>query len=118
MNFDDALKAHVSWKMKLQGYLLQPNGSINAEDLSADNKCELGKWIYGDGSKYAGEVEFRRLKTAHERFHKAAGGVVTRANSGQNVRSEVELGSASEFSLSSQAVVSAIMALKPKVKKV
>jgi hypothetical protein len=118
VNFDDALKAHVSWKMKLQGYLLKPDNSIDVAALSADNQCELGKWIYGDGSKYEGEVEFRRLKAAHEKFHKAAGNVVQRANSGQNVRSEVELGSASQFSLSSQAVVSAIMALKPKVKKV
>ncbi len=116
MNFDEALKTHVGWKMKLQGYLTKPDGSINVAELTADNRCELGKWIYGEGSHYAGVPEYRTLKNEHARFHKAAGSVVNRANAGQKVQGEIELGSSSEFASASQGVVSAIMMLRPKVK--
>jgi Chemoreceptor zinc-binding domain len=114
MNFDDAITAHTQWKMKLSAYIAHPDNSLNASTVSADNHCALGQWIVGDGAKFAKLPEYAKLRTEHTRFHKAASEVVRKASSGQKVAEEVALGSHSEFASASNAVVSAIMAMKAK----
>ena len=115
MNFDEAIAAHSSWKMKLSRYLRNPDGSLKASDIQPDNNCELGKWIYSEGKKHSSVPEFSTLKTEHAHFHKAAAEIVTKADSGQNVTEEVALGGTSEFATRSSNVVRAIMTLKKKL---
>jgi len=114
MNFDDAIAAHTQWKMKLSSFLSHPDNSLNAGTVGQDNQCPLGKWISGDGAKFSKLPEYVKLRTEHTRFHKAAGDVVRKASSGQKVSEEIALGSHSEFAAASNAVVSAIMAMKAK----
>lgn len=114
MDFDDAIKAHSAWKLKLSGYLRKPDGSLKVSDIQVDNKCLLGQWIYGDGAKYSSLPEFQKLKTEHARFHKAAASVVMKADSGQDTSEETALGGKSDFSAASSAVVSAIVEMKRK----
>lgn len=114
MDFDEAIKAHSAWKMKLSSYLRKPDGTLKAAEIQSDNKCSLGQWIYGEGAKYATHPEFQTLKTEHARFHKAAAQVVVKADSGQNTSEETSLGSKSEFGSASGSVVSAIMAIRRK----
>ena len=114
MDFNDAIKAHSSWKMKLSAYIRKPDGSLKVVDVEPDNKCELGKWIYGEGAKHSTMLEYGTLKTEHAKFHKCAAAVVKKADSGQNVSEEVALGGSSDFSQASSAVVSAIMKMKAK----
>src|SRR5689334_24920780 len=101
MNFDDAIKAHSSWKMRLAEYLRKPDGSLKATDVEADNKCPLGQWIYGEGAKFSTLSEYSTLKSQDASFHKAAGNVVRKADSGQSVTEDVALGSASDFARAS-----------------
>jgi len=42
MNFDDAIKIHTMWKMKLDQYLSKPDKSLGAADVETDCKCQLG----------------------------------------------------------------------------
>ncbi len=114
MNFDEAIKAHSAWKMKLSSYLNNPDGSLKAAEICLDNKCALGQWIYGEGAKFASHPEFTTLKSEHTRFHKAASEVVKKADSGQNVSEEIAIGGKSEFASASSSVVAAIMAIKRK----
>jgi methyl-accepting chemotaxis protein len=114
MDFDEAIKAHSAWKMKLSAYLRKPDGSLKAADIQVDNKCALGQWIYGLGAKWSSLPEYATLKSEHARFHKAASQVVIRADSGQDTSEDIALGAKSEFALASSAVVSAIMAIKRK----
>lgn len=115
MNFDDAIKAHSDWKLKLSVYINKPDGSLKAADAELDNKCALGQWICGEGSKYSTAQEYAVLKAEHTKFHKCAGAVIRKADSGQKVAEEVALGSNSEFAAASSAVVMAIMKMKTKV---
>ena len=115
MNFNEAIKAHSDWKMKLSAYLDKPDGSIKPEVVQLDNKCALGQWIYGEGASHQALPEYATLKTEHAKFHKAAAEVVRKADSGQNVTQEIALGKQSEFGLCSHNVVAAIMAIKRKV---
>lgn len=115
MNFDDAVKAHSDWKMKLSSYLRNPDQSLRGADVCLDNRCELGKWIHGAGAKYAGLVEFKQLKDTHAQFHKAAAAIVDKANSGQQMSSQTSLGSGSDFANLSRTVVTNILAVKRSV---
>jgi methyl-accepting chemotaxis protein len=112
MSFDEAVNCHSEWKRKLCAYVLNPDGSMNIDEVGSNNKCKLGRWIRGDGRKYSGFPEFTKLIAEHTRFHKAAADLVNRANRGQDVSFEFALGVGSEFSLASSAVVLAIMDMK------
>jgi hypothetical protein len=117
MNFDEAITVHSSWKMKLSRYLTKPDGSLDPDDVGVDNKCDLGKWIGGEGAKYSKLAQFGVLQQQHSRFHKAAAQVVRRADSGENMTAEVALGAKSEFAKTSSTVVQAIMAMKAAASK-
>lgn len=114
MDFNEAIKAHSDWKMKLKGYLRNPDGSLKAIDVSRDNKCALGQWIYGEGAKWSALPEYEILKTEHAKFHKEAAQVITKADSGQNITEEIALGANSGFSEASASVVGAIMKMRTK----
>ena len=92
MEFDQAIAAHASWKSKLSKYLANPDGSLQPTEIAKDDRCELGKWIAGEGKKFANLPEYAIVKSDHARFHKVAAGIVQRANEGQRVSEEVVLG--------------------------
>jgi hypothetical protein len=112
MNFDEAIKAHAAWKQKLGLYLRNPDQSLKAVDVQVDNKCELGKWIYGEGAKHSALPEYSILKSEHAKFHKCAASIITQADTGKSMTEEITLGSGSEFSTASSNVVGAIMKMK------
>lgn len=115
MDLDDAIKAHSAWKLKLSSYIRNPDKSLKPEDVCLDNKCDLGKWIYGEGKKFESLSEFSTLKVEHAKFHKCAAEVIKKADAGQSVSEEVQIGGSSEFSKASSAVVTAILLMKKKV---
>ncbi|MFY9910022.1 MAG: CZB domain-containing protein [Candidatus Sulfotelmatobacter sp.] len=114
MNFDEAIKSHSDWKMKLTTYIKHPDHSLKSAEVAVDNKCALGQWMNGEGKKFASLPEFSKLKTEHQRFHKAAAAVIAKADSGQDQSEEVCLGAKSEYAAASSAVVSGIMVMKAK----
>jgi hypothetical protein len=83
--------------------------------VSQDSNCELGRWLKGEGRKFAAIPEFAKLVTDHARFHAAAGEIIRKADSGQSVVDDVALGGRSEYASVSNAVVSALMKLKVKI---
>lgn len=112
MNFDDAIKAHSAWKMKLSIYLKNPDKSLKADEVCKDDRCDLGKWIYGEGEKYKALPEFSTLKSKHADFHRAAADVIKMADAGKSTSEETQLGGSSAFSQASTAVISALMNMK------
>lgn len=115
MDFLDAIRAHSAWKMKLSTYLFKPDHSLDASEVGADDNCELGKWLKGDGRKHSSLSEYSGLVSKHALFHKAAASVIVKADSGQCVNDEIALGAKSPFAEASSAVVSALMMMKAKV---
>ena len=115
MNLDEAIVAHMAWKKKLRAYLDNPDRSIKADEVAVDNACVLGKWIAGEGRKYAALADFTTLVAEHARFHKAAAELVRRADRSEKVDEELALGSSGEFAQATSKVVAAIAAMKQKV---
>lgn len=116
MNFDDAIQAHASWKMKLSTYIKNPDDSINPDVICKDDLCALGKWIHGEGSSNSSVAEFGQLKLAHANFHKEAAEIVRRAKNGEKVSDEIALGAKSKFADYSTQVVLHIRNIRNKVK--
>jgi hypothetical protein len=115
VNFEEAMRCHLRWKMRLAVYLFNPDHSLKASEIASPHECELGKWIFAEGEKYSNIPEFAALVSSHASFHKAASDVVRKADSGQNVAEDILMGANSEFGLTSAAVVRSIMAMKSKL---
>ncbi|HLD95587.1 MAG TPA: CZB domain-containing protein [Alphaproteobacteria bacterium] len=112
MNFEECITAHSNVKLKLRRYLSNTDGSISAADLSKDDLCELGKWIKGEGKKYAAEPAYKELVLEHAQFHKCAGDIVSKCDKGDKAKAEEALNATSEFSKHSLNVVIKIQAIK------
>ena len=88
LNFKSAVDAHMKWKIRLDAYI---NGTGN-EDLDAgvvcrDDRCPLGKWIYGRGGGEFGYSEtFFDMKAHHAHFHRCAGDIVLAAQAGDKAK--------------------------------
>jgi methyl-accepting chemotaxis protein len=116
VNWDDAVKAHAAWKMRLSAYIRNPDKSIDPAVVGRDDRCPLGQWLHGDAKKRLSILpEYRTLIAEHARFHRAVGAAVEQANAGKKVSDQVILGWDSEFAASSRNIVSIIVQLKKKV---
>lgn len=82
MNFLEIISAHVRWKQRLESYILERQEKLDAAEICRDDRCTLGKWIYGDGQHYAETNNFEKMRAEHAAFHKHAAAIVTFANRG------------------------------------
>ena len=53
MDFDHAVAIHSKWKLKMRRSLAKHDGSLSPAEVSLDQECVLGQWIYGEGASYA-----------------------------------------------------------------
>lgn len=79
----DAINAHEAWCQKLELTLRGQNPEeYDADILSADHLCALGKWLYGEGKVLQAFSEYEELKKDHQVFHKCAGNILTNHKKG------------------------------------
>jgi methyl-accepting chemotaxis protein len=112
VDFDEAIRVHGAWRQKLAAYSGNPDGSLNPALVGVDNRCDLGKWLYGEEQRFAGKSDYSELVQAHARFHKAAAALVRRIDAGADVRGELAPGAANEFNRCSSQVVGLIEKMK------
>ena len=99
-DFNAAANAHVAWKHRLSDYVDGKGEALNPAEVSKDNCCALGGWIYGAGTQYAQRHEYNGLKRAHASFHVCAGEIVQLAQDGRyaDARQRIEKELAQESS--------------------
>ncbi len=117
MNFDEAIAAHVDWKAKLRGYLKKADKSLDPNIIEQDNQCTLGKWIYGEGTKYRSNQYFEDLVTEHAKFHKCAAKVVRQIDAGNLTEAEALIDAQSNYTEISGLVVTKIRKLRSEIEK-
>lgn len=111
MNFDEAVAAHIKWKIRLAQFIDGTGGEkLVSSAICKDNLCDLGKWIYGDGAKYKSLAHYQDLVKKHANFHVCAGEVVKKVESGDKAGAKNLLGGA--FASASKETVAAIMDLR------
>ena len=116
INLDNAIQAHANWRAKLRTAVAQKE-SLDADTLSRDDCCELGKWLHGAGSsQYGGKPSFVQLLESHRQFHQEAGKVARLINQGAYSEAEKQLESNTGFSNASQKVGAAVIQLAKELK--
>ena len=116
INLDNAIKAHADWRSKLRTAAKQ-HEQLDADTISRDDCCELGKWIHGAGSSsYGGKPTFVALIGAHAQFHQEAGKVARCVNQGDSAKAEQMLESGTGFGRASGEVGRLIVQFKGELK--
>lgn len=114
MNFDDAIKAHAAWKLRIallnEGTLREapPDPTIVAKS----DQCELGKWLIGEAKvKYAADPDYAKLVALHADFHKEAAALIKRISFGKLPDSEI---ANSKYAALSGQIIGQLMQMKRK----
>ncbi len=115
MDFEEAVSIHSKWKRELRRSVAKHDSCLHPANMSVDHKCALGQWIYSEGVNHYSLPEYTKLKAEHARFHVIAADLLRKANSGESIEADLEPCSSSEFSMSSSAIVIALMALKKRL---
>lgn len=111
-DFDTAIEAHRAWKVKLRTAIANKD-RLDADTITCDDKCALGKWIHGDGGhQWGSRPLFQKLQDKHAEFHQCAGTVARKINAGQYDHADQLLGSGSDFSNVSMEVLTMLSSAK------
>jgi len=116
LTLDDALLAHLKWKLKLQD--AERSGEVlDVETIKRDDCCVLGQWLYADGRRHYGHLpEFTTLLAEHKEFHYVTAVIAWEINAKHNDSTKPMLAQSPHFSAVSNAVGIAISRLKGAVK--
>lgn len=116
MNFDDAIAAHIKWKIRLTQFIDGTSAEpLRSDTVCKDNLCELGKWIYGEGAQYDGKPHYKDLVSKHANFHRCAADVVKKVEASDKAGARSLL--SGPFASASKDTVTAIMVLKKEAAK-
>ncbi len=116
MNFDDAINAHVNWKMKLRSYIDGTSkDKLDPATVCKDNVCPLGQWIYADGAKFKAEPEYEPMRTSHASFHVCAADVIKKSDAGDKAGAGSMLDSGTPYAKASNDVVMHLRTIRKKV---
>ena len=78
---------HRNWLIQLRAFLDDRKEGLKA--TSEDHlKCDLGKWIYGDGRQLSGNAVYQTLEKEHKKFHLAAGTIIQTMTAGNKAKAE------------------------------
>ena len=101
-----AITSHARWKGQLREAI--DRGQLpDPISVHADDRCDLGKWIYGEGMAYQAAFEYQNLKLLHAQFHERAASVVEVAINGNIADAKGELESGA-LAAASMKVINAI----------
>lgn len=114
MNFSQAIQVHTEWKSRLQALSRgRSSEKIDAATVMQDRSCELGRWLYGEGQKYAADPKLRELMELHVSFHQCAGAIAEMVERGQAAEAAALLSTPdSEFNRLSLRVIAILMGLR------
>nr|WP_223293751.1 CZB domain-containing protein [Gallionella capsiferriformans] len=113
-SFGDGINAHIKWKTRLVDYIKgNSQEELEVAKVSCDDKCDLGKWLYGPATSYAQMQEYRDLKHSHAEFHRSVGVIVQCVHDKQLDEATKKLGG--EFFQLSNQTIRSIKALQARV---
>jgi hypothetical protein len=111
MHLGNAIAAHNEWKAKFRTAITK-NETLDTTTISADNCCELGKWLYGEGKTLFGKLPMHTHCVAtHKIFHQEAGQIAEAINAKNFVEADSMLAAHTPFSKTSIALAEAILQL-------
>jgi len=107
-----ARRKHMEWRDKVAAYG-RGEVELDADQVSAPDRCDLGEWIYGTAlERYGALADMARLEERHRRLHEAIGAAVRADSRGQERRSSDPMAKMERLS---SEVVSVLDALEHEV---
>jgi hypothetical protein len=78
LDFAKWVHVHRDWRRRLNSFIEgRSEEALDESVICFDDRCDLGKWIHGNGGRYYGDLTiFAKLKSHHADFHRSAGKVV------------------------------------------
>jgi len=112
MDLDQAIERHAQWKVKFR-QAISNKETMDAETISKDNCCELGKWLYGDAkAKFGKLASHSECVKRHTAFHLEAGKVAKAINAKDYAGASAMIEQGTPYAAASNAVAVAITKLK------
>lgn len=108
--FTAAIEAHTQWRSRLRMCCNDHSKCPDPAVAEKDNACGLGKWIYGEGQRFANDEDFRKLRHEHAVFHRCAAHIIRNVQQGRQGEAEKLL--AGEYSEVSSKVISLLSRMK------
>jgi methyl-accepting chemotaxis protein len=75
-NFDLIVLMHRNWLIRLRAFLDDRKDSLLRATTEDYMKCDLGKWIYGNGKAFEDKQAYKDLEAEHKYFHRMAGEII------------------------------------------
>jgi len=94
LSIGGALQAHNAWVQRFETALKEGSGAqLDPEQVSPDNRCILGKWLYDPNTRERFETipEFKALRDTHTAFHREASLVIVALRQGNNREAQLML---------------------------
>ena len=110
LDFPAAMRAHSDWRKRLVDYTAGIGEKLDAAVVECDDRCALGKWIYGDARQMSHVPVFESLRGSHAHFHQCAGQVIRRFDKGDSLGAREML--SGDFAVASRATVDGLKALR------
>jgi methyl-accepting chemotaxis protein len=86
-NYDLIVLMHRNWLIQLRAFL--DGRKENLKATSEDHlKCDLGRWIYGDGKRFQSSRNYSELEAQHKNFHAEAGAIIRAKTEGKKEEAE------------------------------
>jgi hypothetical protein len=87
LDIDAAVLAHQQWKQRLLAHLAgNAEAGLDVERICSDDRCDLGRWIHGQGRARLGTFPgFTALRSHHRMFHHVACNVLALEKAGKRV---------------------------------
>ena len=112
MHLGNAIAAHNEWKAMFRLAIARLE-ILDAAIISADNCCELGQWLYGEGKALFGKLpSHTHCVSTHKIFHREAGTIADAINAKKFVAAGGMLSAQAAFSSASEALAEAVRQLK------
>ena len=109
---NQAIQKHAQWKVAFLE-AVSANKPMNAAVLSRDNRCELGKWLYGEAQAIYGlRPAHSQCLARHAAMHVEAGRVAAMLNARYKDEAERMIANGSAFSEASQAFILSLIELE------
>lgn len=114
MDFKEAVRSHLAWAWRLKDFI-RGRELLDADSVAQDNRCPLGQWMYGEGTRHQYLDEFVELKELHAEFHRRAADIVRIAESGDTTAAAKRLEFGGAFKNLSSRLVEALHRLDKKI---
>jgi hypothetical protein len=103
-----ALDAHAQWKKRLMDAIGTGKSEFKAEEVSKDNRCQFGQWLYKLPSEDTRSEDFRKVQQLHAEFHRVAGSILSLALAGKKDEALSRLDYKGDYGLISGKLVLAL----------